>query len=127
MCLTINNYFHSLKEANEFKKKFKISTKDKVVYKLLEIYQNKLYSPYQSHLYKYGELKTRKRFTFEYNCYRLQINAGLHAYQNMKKAKNYRSGNTIILKCIIPAGTPYFLGSKNDIVSLALQMPKEKK
>ena len=30
----------------------------------------------------------------------------------------------VIVKCVIPKGTPYFLGDNDDIVSLALQMPK---
>ena len=138
MCLTVNKRFNTKKEIAEFMKNPTIATKNITVYKMLERgrFDNLIYSPYKNTEYKPGELKTAKRFTpgelrftteiNYYIGYYLNIEAGIHSYTDKNTAiKENIFGRCFIVRCTIPKGTPYIIGTNNEIVSLALQMPKK--
>ena len=47
-----------------------------------------------------------------------KINAGYHSYSTIEKAKEYLFfGNEVVIKCIIPKGTEYYINNDNEIVS----------
>ncbi len=134
MCLTINK---TIKERgwnvptlevllNKFSK---ISNKNITVYKVLIVssaFNTLLHTPHQyTPLNKDGDILISDDLSF-YDRYQLiDIYRGIHAYTSLEKAKRViRSySNRIIVKSIIPAGTPYIIGTRDDIVSFMLFIP----
>jgi hypothetical protein len=58
------------------------------------------------------------------NSFALFVDAGIHAYT---KKPCYWGSRAVITKCIIPKGTPYILGTGDEIVTLQLIVPPLKK
>ena len=118
--------FENRQEAITFSKNPLIAENDITVYKMLDKDQNKYYSPCQYTQYCRGELKTADGFGFDILSNRITINNGIHAYTDKHHALGVATiyEYSIVIKCYIPKGTPYFIGIYNEIVSLALQMPK---
>lgn len=105
--------------------KRQLATKDIVVYKRLEVIGMtgglKIRSPYRHTAWEFEELKkanTSFKKVEEYT----NINRGLHAYISKEKAKWYATNYEDIFRCIIPKGSYYVLGNRNDIVSNQLQL-----
>lgn len=141
MCLTIRGILaSSLEEA--IKQTKRIATQDMVVYKIFfKVKWANRYgkgynylSPYRDYVYHLGYhyYQTGKKFTFDYysGIGLLDVNEGLHAYRSMKDLKddfpNWMKYGYTIIKCIIPKGSEYFIGSFNiDIVSDNLILDSE--
>lgn len=105
----------------------RIAKRSIICYKLLNRdWQGNLTSPYRYTSYEMGETKTvpyftdlhdrkirkRKKFT--------GINAGLHAFSTLQRARQSKLSYYVIAKCSIPKGTPYIRGTYNEIVALKL-------
>jgi len=112
-----------------------VAGKDITVYKCFFSTEREgfLISPFQDTVWEIGKTKTVKSFGDEYNAKRrftkrlpkyetVGIGRGLHAYLLKRTAKE-RFG-PVVARCTIPKGTPYIIGSSDDIVSLALRVDK---
>lgn len=108
----------------------KTSNADLTVYKVFLMKDGAYYSPYRRTKWKVGETKTvasfgdargyKGRFKKRLPEGGIVIGRGLHAYEEKKYAKR-RQRNVKIVRCTIPAGTPYILGAGHEIVSLSLR------
>ena len=49
--------------------------------------------------------------------YRWYIDKGYHSYRTLDKAKEERNLNEVIVKCIIPKGSAYYINDLGEIVS----------
>lgn len=138
MCLITYNFEPTLNKKQAINKLKCTATKDIVVYKRLKRYKkwaNKngkgyIYeSPYQRFKYNLGYEYNVQRFQIFESCIdnKLRIYQGLHSYTNYETARNRKNINEVIVKCIIPKGSKYFLGIHNDIVSDKLILVKELK
>ena len=133
MCLTVDKEFKTRQEVRDFFAKPLITKTNKVVYKVLERFGPIYNSPYQNMDYKLGELKTVPKFgviigkSLLRNVWDMDIEKGIHACTTLYRARQIVNNGSfrVIVRCYIPKGTPYFIGNYNDIVSLALQMPKK--
>lgn len=106
----------------------KIAKRDKVVYKetwaaLASEDSQFILSMWKRFKYKIGEtytlptpLEIKKR---PYNWSNFKISEGFHSY-NSKKFILFT--NLIIIKCIIPAGTKYYLNEMGDVVSESIKL-----
>lgn len=135
MCLIIPTNTESLGKA--IKQSKKIATKDIVVYKVVKVgkkWKNqygegyKFISLYENFPYKLGYHYYQKDKKFSFNLYSncvynssfiLEIYKGLHAYIKLDEIIVLKSTYTdrAIIKCIIPKGSEYFVGTHNDIVT----------
>ena len=120
------------------KPKANIAKKDIIVYKSLTKISNKSYdSIYYWHRYVINKLQPRvninvdlvrneKLSLISLNTY--MISAGYHSYRKLtKKIRNsffLFISNEVIVKCIIPAGTIYYV-SDNEIVSETIKVIEE--
>ena len=134
MCLTVDKEFKTRQAARDFFAKPLIAKTNKTVYKVLKkrAFYKHLESPFQQEKYEPGELKTVPKFGKEIlknfdSIWRININNGIHACTSLDQAiwMAERGFMRKVIKCYIPKGTPYFIGTDGDIVSLALQMPKK--
>ncbi len=138
MCLHIEGIFRTRALAQQHVKTPLIAKRNITVYKVLEkVYTLKPYiefvSPHRCTPYLPNEIKTAKKFSFRYidACgWRIEINKGLHSYgkdrpdvQDWHRISK-KSFHKIIVKCIIPKGTPYYK-NKSEYVSLKLEMPND--
>ena len=120
MCLT--SIHRNIKTAKE----------DIHCYKLLEVRNTHLISPYKK--YRWYINKLVKLSTLNKDEYG-HINEGLHAYLENYSFKRkllsyWRYNPVIIYNCIIPKGSKYYLGNDDDIVSNQMMITgryKEKK
>jgi hypothetical protein len=113
--------------------KIEISKRNKTVYKKLSVYSSCLYSPFQGAQYKLQELtKVRsfgggwgtRNFVKKIPNNAITVHEGIHAYTTIEEAKLHWKWCHIV-KCIIPAGTPFIVNTEtNEIVSLALKPVK---
>ena len=98
-----------------------------VCFKLLDQrYNGTLFSPYKYVPYEIGETKTVPYFTDGTQRKLVTrkeakvINAGLHAFTSLNYALQQQLVNQVVVRCSIPKGTPYILGTDHEIVALKL-------
>lgn len=75
---------------------------------------------------KDGDILIADKFTCRKNEPFLEINRGIHSYTDLKEAKFqvFNPSIRLLVKCIIPAGTPYIKSSCGcQVVSLILMIP----
>jgi hypothetical protein len=121
-------------------KRVRTATNDKVVFKILNATNspNSFIAPYRRSRYKLNQNKTIDKFTGEAEgnkSWQLEsvsfttempkklrvVNRGLHAIRTLKEARLHRNMiGGVVVRCIIPKGTPYINGQDNEIVSLSL-------
>jgi len=116
--------------------KIEIAKEDIPVFKVLRKSGKDFVGPYQSTVYVAGQLYTQSKFsasinstiTFDFEPQipldKVQIFEGIHAfvsYFDAVEATRY-TGQPLIVNALVPKGTPYILGVKGDIVSLALKI-----
>lgn len=110
-----------------------IAKKDIVCWKVLEVLpNNKLMSIYYPVVYKKGKLKTSRIDKITLNIFDNEtINKGLHSFTNKNMAiieyrwikSIYNSKEFEVVKCIIPAGSAYFVNRyKEEYVSNKIMM-----
>ena len=136
MCLKISNIFKTRDAAQKFSKTPLVASSNMVVYKMLDKHEAYT-SPHHCIRYFPGETKSVKKFSFAYvdACgWRVNVNKGLHSYSKdrsnvvyEKHTETLKRYNRVLIKCIIPKGTPYFTNKEGEYVSLKLQMPGEYK
>ena len=116
-----------------FKKSYipRIAFKDKVVYKIF-IKDKDLYStPFQRYNCEIGDIiKSNKSFIK--GLFKRTIHGeGVHAYKNYTEAYWNKfcidAGilNRVVIGCIIPKFTPYWLGKGNEIAAGKIKLVKE--
>lgn len=142
MCFKIDKEFKTRAKAKELATKPRIARTNITVYKLLatEIFEGKkkiilYHSPHRAMRYRPGDTKTAEKFSFNFVRifkWRTEINKGLHSYhwsvaEGLSKHNNFKKFNYVLIKCIIPKGTPYFKNNAGECVSLALKTPDEYK
>lgn len=142
MCLTVKTTkditANSKKEALEIaQSKIKVSARDIRVWKRFRINPDgSAETPYrETPVSKNGEVMTTKSFGFEIEQayffsgepakqYYAYVNRGIHAYTDFDSCEyEYDNECEIMVKCVIPAGTPYILGMCNEIAALQIIVP----
>ena len=106
-----------------FKQKsiFKFKFDKKKIIQLISLFKKYKYIPYKKQ--QIIDLKPIKLYNsindFEnYKDMYYKINVGYHSYSTIEKAKEYLFfGNEVVIKCIIPKGTKYYINNYNEIVS----------
>lgn len=127
MCLNIKLNEHTLKSAPNPK----IATADLVCYKIVHTRKDykrnskkkRVFESEYQH-FKY-ELKKEYKAEFAFASNNKAINNGLHSYRTnviLSKAggltESERNGvQLVVLKCIIPKHTPYYIGDNGDLCS----------
>ena len=104
----------------------KIAKKDIVVYKKLRSYGENYETPIKYYyVSKDGDILTTNSFSTNKNRHYIYVNRGIHSYTNKEYGKSIIYFNNILVKCIIPKGTPYIISNriKDEIVSLILIIP----
>ena len=130
MCLNIKQTFKTRKAARAFKPL--ITKRSRLVYKVGRSYgATGFISPHRYFKYTIGETVKIRSFgkeiinswsNYEIDITKINITKGFHAWRSLKIAKRCRLNDEYnVYKCIIPAGTPYYLGDDGDIVSLAIR------
>ena len=120
------------------KQSAKIAEKDIIVYKILSKYSNgRYYSPWRGAPYEIGKLYTANIRYYERLFYKVDeypikaivIEEGLHAYIDRVIAEItvalHPGLDYFIVKAIIPRGSMYVLGTRNEIVSTQLKLIEE--
>ena len=115
MCFYIDSKHQDIKTAS----------KDIVCYKVM--YERKrdyapvLLSPFIGAAYDYNKLyelssniEVVKCFLTGGNDYYGSIYEGFHSYTKLRRAVNFIGANAIVVKCIIPKGTKYYLSDEYD-------------
>lgn len=106
-----------------FKQKsiFKFKFGKKKIIQLISLITKYLYIPYKEQ--QFIDLNPIKMFGSPYdigyckNAY-YKINAGYHSYDTIEIAqKNIFYGDEVVIKCIIPKDTEYYINDYNEIVS----------
>ena len=93
----------------------------KKILQLISLFAKHLYIPYEKQ--QLIDLKPIKIYDNIYNVENhkdiyYRIDAGYHSYNTIEKAKEDTwFGNEIVVKCIIPKGTEYYINDDNEIVS----------
>lgn len=90
---------------------------------LCSLYRDYLYVPYESNpevnifisKNKYHYLIPKSEY-----YYRWYIDEGYHSYGTLDKAKEERNLYEIIVKCIIPKGSAYYINDLGEIVSSSI-------
>lgn len=108
-----------------FKQKsiFKFKFGKKKIIQIISLYKEYKYIPYKKQKIIDLKFKPIKSFYYPYgfNDYKIisyKIDAGYHSYNTIEIArKNIFFGAEIIIKCIIPKGTEYYINNDNEIVS----------
>lgn len=116
----------------------KIAEKDIVVFKILVKYLNgAYYSPWRDAPYEIEKLYTANIRYYERLLYRVDedpikttiIEEGLHAYTDYSTAiiasALLPQPGLLVVKAIIPRGSMYVLGTRNEIVSTQLKLIEE--
>ena len=106
-----------------FKQKsiFKFKFGKKKIIQLISLFKKYKYIPYKKQ--QIIDLKPIEVFYSLHNwkCYRglsYRIDVGYHSYSTIERAqKNIFFGDEVIIKCIIPKGTEYYINNDNEIVS----------
>ena len=106
-----------------FKQKsiFKFKFGKKKIIQLISLFKKYKYIPYKKQ--QIIDLKPIETSYFpygfeDYGIIGYEINVGYHSYSTIEKAKGYLFfGNEVVIKCIIPKGTEYYINNYNEIVS----------
>lgn len=119
MCLIIKDFKSSNTDLNNY---VKIAKRNISTYKVLYKDYSGLYrTKYQAiHIEVDGHFQSVEIFKSSFSTNK--IGQGIHSCLTLKQAKRHHYGapSRIIVKCFIPAGTPYILGKENEVVSLGL-------
>jgi hypothetical protein len=138
MCLEVRRTNKEILNRVRGSELIKIAKRDINVYKVFQIERyginyvrsGILKTPYRDYeISALGDIMTVDKFSFRETAERA-VDKGIHAYTSLKVLKQcWYSCLTgrIIVKCIIPAGTPYILGIGSEIVALQLIVPPVKK
>ena len=100
---------------------FKFKFGKKKIIQLISLFEKYSYIPYKKQ--QIIDLKPIKIYYNPYNnvknrsiYYRIDI--GYHSYGTIERAqKNILFGDEVVIKCIIPKGTEYYINDNNEIVS----------
>lgn len=86
------------------------ATENIVCYKILEKFNKKYRTPFME---KYVQIRKTYHSEITTNIYgdMDMINLGLHSFKSLDGVKLYQEDNDIIVKCIIPKGSQYYLGT----------------
>lgn len=106
-----------------FKQKsiFKFKFDKKKIIQLISLFKKYKYIPYKKQ--QIIDLKPIKLYNSindpeNYKDVYYKINVGYHSYSTIEKAKEYLFfGNEVVIKCIIPKDTKYYINNYNEIVS----------
>ena len=106
-----------------FKQKsiFKFKFGKKKITQLISLFKEYKYTPYKKQ--KIINLKPIETSYFPYgfeDCRIIgyKINVGYHSYNTIERAKkSIFFGDEVVIKCIIPKGTEYYINNDNEIVS----------
>ena len=106
-----------------FKQKsiFKFKFGKKKIIQLISLFKKYKYIPYKKQqiidlkpIKLYNSINNLKNYKDMY----YKINVGYHSYSTIEKAKEYLFfGNEVVIKCIIPKNTKYYINNDNEIVS----------
>lgn len=106
-----------------FKQKsiFKFKFGKKKIIQLISLFKEYKYTPYKKQ--KIINLKP-KELSYDpdiFNNYKImgyKIDAGYHSYNTIERAKkSIFFGDEVVIKCIIPKGTEYYINNDDEIVS----------
>lgn len=125
MCLNISVVAHGHSNGST---KAKIAKRDLFVVKVVTLVTNsKFASQYRDFIYEKGYIYKNDNFPTETSKRELE-GEGLHSYTvsriNLKVAKRKLkdSFGYQFIECMIPKGTPYYIGVLDDIISESLQV-----
>ena len=101
------------------------ASKDITCYKVLEKLNGMLFTPYRNMLVQCEKITEEY---FQYTPTDRHIDVGIHSFSQESKAimrcKELNnciiSRRYLVKKCIIPAGTPYWVGNNNELCSKEL-------
>lgn len=106
----------------------KIAKEDIVVYKCLEMEDGKYITPYMHFNVEMGKTYSSELTKFKatpifkydtFDCY-ADVFQGLHTFVNYDETKRFcQLHNRILVKCIIPKGSTYYVGIFADIAACA--------
>lgn len=98
---------------------FKIGKKK--IIQIISLFKKYKYIPYKKQQIIDLKFKPIESFYYSYNNYKIigyKIDAGYHSYNTIEIArKNIFFGDEVVIKCIIPKGTEYYINNDNEIVS----------
>ena len=100
---------------------FKIGKKK--IIQIISLFKKYKYIPYKKQKIIDLKFKPIKSFYYPYNFndYKIisyKIDAGYHSYNTIEIAqKSIFFGDEVVIKCIIPKGTEYYINNDNEIVS----------
>ena len=86
---------------------------------LCSLYRDYLYVSYESNPKVNIFISKSKYYPISKSgyYYRWYINKGYHSYSTLDKAKEERNLYEVIVKCIIPKGSTYYINGRNEVVS----------
>lgn len=82
-----------------------------IIKKLCSLHRNYIYIPYKNNP-EINMLIAKSKYS-----YRWYIDKGYHSYNTLDKAKEEKNLNEVIVKCIIPKGSEYYINEYEEIVS----------
>lgn len=119
MCLTIIRRAGVVASTEDKKPKPRLAGRNIRVFKMLEHdADGGLVSPFLCTGYKLGETKKVPKLTPVADGIYYEVEAGLHAYRKRKTRPSFGQ----YFDAIIPKGSKYFLGTRNDIVATKLTL-----
>lgn len=120
MCLYIKDSVHKRKDDRGTPYPL-VSKTNKVTYKVLRNYDGKPHTPFRQTQTDTFEMMSADSFGITVPRWSpAHVGAGIHSYKTLIKAQLNSSSSSIVVKCMVPAGTPYYVGKNGDIVSLIL-------
>lgn len=127
MCLNINHEYHNC--SSRIPPPPLVAKKNITVYKILLRRHGFWLSPHQK--FRYQEdfiyyITDEEPFSYSGGRGCWDVDRGLHAYSKYSEAIIHRSFDRAIWKCIVPKGSLYYMGDRNEIVSNQLQIIEEK-
>jgi hypothetical protein len=142
MCLYIQTKPHlrleSAKKAVE--DSIRVAEKDMQVWKVFERiggyceHPEAYRSPFMHTRYELGKTYEVDKFEVSIERHRYlmlltkhvpTVSEGIHSFTSKKTGNWLWTFDSAVIRCIIPKGTQYILGTKDDIVSLKLRIPSE--
>ena len=105
----------------EQKSIFKFKFGKKKIIQIISLFKKYKYIPYKKQQIIDLKFKPIELFYYIYGNDKIigyKIDAGYHSYNAIeKKKKSIFFGDEVIIKCIIPKGTEYYINNDNEIVS----------
>lgn len=94
----------------------KVAEEDIIVYKILTNREGELTTYYQGYPVKIGVTYKSKLCYYNSEDYPEYgtVEEGLHSFQFLKEANNFRSGPAVIAECTIPKGSKYYEGGFDE-------------